>query len=254
MQKVKQDLVSKRDQQEAYKRNEMKVRQHYKVLADLFRYPGADYVANVNACSEELKESYPEAHDLLARFVSWVNTHDIHEVEELFGKTFHIQAICYLDLGYVLFAEDYKRGDFLVQMKREMANANLDPGEELADNLPNVLKWMSVMQDEEFLEEFSIRIMKPVLAKMIKEFDKSRIELKDKVRKKKQKVIIMPDLQNRNIYQSALEAIENVVTKDYSAVYDDPVIQPNLGIDALSCGSGCATPAPAVSKEPVKVK
>jgi hypothetical protein len=45
-------------------------------------------------------------------------------------------------LGYVLFAEDYKRGDFLVKVKNEQRKVNNDCGEELADNLPNILTLM----------------------------------------------------------------------------------------------------------------
>lgn len=222
----------------------MEVREHYRVLADLFRYPKQDYILNVNNCADLIGKMYPEAYAKLVPFMKWVNTHDMHEIEELFGRTFHIQAICYLDLGYVLFAEDYKRGEFLVQMKKEQAKANVDCGEELADNLPNVLHLMSVMEDAEFLQEFGVRVMKPSLEKMIKEFDESRIKLKDKVRMKKQKVIIMEDLQNRNIYQFALEAIYTVVMSDFKNSYNDPIIVPTFGVDALSCDSGCGTPQP----------
>lgn len=223
----------------------MEVREHYRVLADLFRYPKQDYIENVNNCADLIGKLYPEAHAKLVPFMEWVNTHDMSEIEELFGRTFHIQAICYLDLGYVLFAEDYKRGEFLVQMKREQAKANVDCGEELADNLPNVLHLMSVLDDTDFLQEFGVRVMKPSLEKMIKEFDESRIKLKDKVRMKKQKVIIMKDLQHRNIYQFALEAIYTVVMADFKNTYSDPIIVPTLGIDALTCDTGCSTPEPA---------
>ena len=224
----------------------MEVREQYRVLADLFRYPQGDYIQNVNNCADYIGKTYPEAYAKIVPFMEWINTHSLHEIEELFGRTFHIQAICYLDLGYVLFAEDYKRGEFLVQMKREQANANMDCGEELADNLPNVLTLMSVMDDKEFLQEFGVRVMKPSLEKMIKEFDESRIKLKDKVRMKKQKVIIMQDLQNRNIYQFALEAIYTVVMADFKETYNDPIIVPTLGVEALNCDTGCSTPAPKV--------
>ena len=222
----------------------MEVKEQYSRLADLFRYPDENYISNVNKCADNLKVNYPEAFEKLIPFTNWVNSHSIVEIEELFGKTFHIQAICYLDMGYVLFAEDYKRGEFLVQMKKEQANANVDCGEELADNLPNVMKLMSVMEDQTFLEEFAIRVVKVALEKMIKEFDESRIKLKDKVRKKKQKVIIMADLQNRNIYQSALEAMHSVVLDDFHKTYNDPIIVPTFGVDALSCSTGCSTPTP----------
>ena len=117
-------------------------------------------------------------------FIDFINNTDFYDIEEIFGKTFHIQSICYLDLGYVLFGEDYKRGEFLVQMKKEQRLANNDCGEELADNLPNVLKLMTLLKDEQFLNELAVRIVIPSISKMLDEFDASRIALKDKIRKK----------------------------------------------------------------------
>lgn len=147
-----------------------------------------------------------------------------------------------------MFAEDYKRGEFLVQMKKEQERANNDCGEELADNLPNVLTLMSKMEDEHFLEEFAVRIMKPALEKMLQEFEESRMDLKDKVRKKKQKVIIMDDVEFKNIYQYAIETLADIVRCDFHSVdYNDPVIVPTLGgsigtILSGNCGTSCAPP------------
>lgn len=220
----------------------MKTREHYNVLSNLFRYPQKGYIERVNSAANYLENHYPTASQELKPFVEFVNTHSLHEIEEVFGKTFHIQAICYLDLGYVLFAEDYKRGDFLVQMKNEQRKANNDCGEELADNLPNVLSLMALLKDDEFLEEFAERVMIPALGKMLKEFDEARMALKDKVRKKKQKVILVEDMQNKNIYQFALQSILNVIKEDFKEEkYNDPVIVPTLGLDVLSCNTSCST-------------
>ncbi len=241
MQKEKQDLVLKKDLQEGCNIKNMIVRNQYNLLANLFRYPQGNYVQQVNECARYLSEFYPSAYKELLPFVNWVNNQNEFEIEEVFGKTFHIQAICYLDLGYVLFAEDYKRGEFLVQMKNEQRKAKNDCGCELADNLPNVLTLMAILQDEDFLDEFAERVMKPALGKMLKEFDDARIALKDKVRKKKQKVIIMEDLVEKNIFQYTLLALKKVVDLDFQEEkYNDPVIVPTLGIDALNCNSGCS--------------
>jgi nitrate reductase assembly molybdenum cofactor insertion protein NarJ len=223
----------------------MEVRHQYSVLADLFRYPNEDYIENVNACSKFLEGRYPKAYQEMKPFLEFVNSNSLYEIEEVFGKTFHIQAICYLDMGYVLFAEDYKRGEFLVQMKNEQRKANNDCGVELADNLPNVLSLMAIMEDKEFLAEFAVRVVKVALDKMLTEFDESRIALKDKVRKKKQKVILVEDMQNKNIYQYALQAIYNVVNADYPDVkFNDPVIVPTLGGNVLGCATAeCSTPS-----------
>lgn len=226
-------------------------RNQYNILANLFRYPDADYKKNVATCKELLCNEYPEAYSIGLPFFEFIEKADVYEIEEVFGKTFHIQAICYLDLGYVLFAEDYKRGEFLVKMKNEQRNAQNDCGEELADNLPNVLTLMAKMEDEEFLEEFAIRILDKALIKMLAEFDSARMELKDKVRKKKQKVILLEDLENKNVYQYAIQSLLTVVNEDFKNIeFNDVEIVPTLGGDFLnSCNSGCA-----ISTKPVKTK
>jgi hypothetical protein len=75
------------------------------------------------------------------------------------------------------------------------------------------------------------------------------MELKDKVRKKKQKVILMEDMQNKNIFQYAIQSLLYVVKEDFkSIVYNDPEIVPTLGGNFLkSCNTGCST-----TPQPVK--
>lgn len=218
----------------------MKTREQYQILAPLFCYPDENYKSDVKKTEAFIRERYPQLEKEFRPFFDWVENTPIDEVEEVFSKTFHIQAICFLDLGYVLFAEDYKRGEFLVQMKRELAEANVDPGNELADNLPNVLRWMSVMENDQFLEEFSLRVLKHALGKMLEEFDLARMELKDKVRKKKQKVILLEDLSNKNIYQYAIQGLLNLVEVDYPEnKFNDPKIVPTLGGNFIKdCSSG----------------
>lgn len=227
----------------------MKNREHYNELANLFRYPDESYKENVAVAAKILKEKYHEAYAEILPFVQFVEEKNLYQIEEVFGKTFHIQAICFLDLGYVLFAEDYKRGEFLVKMKAEQRNANNDCGIELADNLPNVLTLMNLMEDQEFLSEFAVRVVEPSLEKMLAEFDSARMALKDKVRKKKQKVILMEDMENKNIFRYAIQALLYVVREDFKNIkYNDPVIVPTLGGNFLkSCNTSCST-----TPEPVK--
>lgn len=227
----------------------MRTREQYELLANLFRYPNEEYKENTLKCSTYLKGKYPTIYASFEPFFEFVEKTPIHEIEDVFSKTFHIQAICFLDLGYVLFAEDYKRGEFLVKMKAEQRKIDNDCGEELADNLPNVLTWMAKMDDEEFLEEFAIRVLIPSLSKMLEEFNTARMELKDKVRIKKQKVILMEDLANKNIFQYAINGLLNVAKEEYNEEkYHDPVIVPTLGGDFIkTCSTSCST-----SHQPIK--
>ncbi len=251
MRKVRQDLDLKKDQPEAYNLKMMKNMNHYNHLANLFRYPGENYTDRVKACANLIKHSHPEAYEQLVLFLNIIESKTAIEIEELFGKTFHIQAICYLDLGYVLYAEDYKRGEFLVQMKNEQRKVDNDCGVELADNLPNALTLLPLLEDEDFREELAVRMYIPALKTMVKEFDTARIALKTKVRKKKQKVIILEDMADKHAYQYAIQAALIVLQTDFK---NNKYEKKEIKADPLSsflpnCEGSCT-----VSNEPVKTK
>ena len=230
----------------------MKDKIQYNLLANLFRYPQTGYVEQMDACVAFIKGQYPDAYEQLKAFQEIIHQkEDIYEIEELFGKTFHIQAICYLDLGYVLYAEDYKRGEFLVQMKNEQRKVNNDCGVELPDNLPNALTLLPLLEDPKFLEELVVRMYIPALEIMVKEFDSSRIALKTKVRKKKQKVLIQENMKNKNAYQYALQAALSILRTDFKVnSFENMEIKADpLSSFIPNCEGSCA---PAEINEPVK--
>lgn len=216
----------------------------YNALANLFRYPTDDYVKHVNECAQILEDYYPNAYAEFKKFKDIIDTKSIVDIEELFSMTFHIQAICYLDLGYVLYAEDYKRGEFLVQMKKEQEKVGNDCGVELADNLPNALTLLPLIKDEKFREELSVRMYIPALEAMEKEFEASRIALKTKVRRKKQKVLLKEDMPNKNAYLYAISATLNVLRSDFNIEkFEDKKVKADpLSSLIPNCEGSCATP------------
>lgn len=220
----------------------MKKYNHYSILAAIFRYPDNGYKEHVVECMSLLNEHNPSAAKEMLRFAEFVKNEPLYKIEEVFNKTFHIQAICYLDLGYVLFGEDYKRGEFLVKMKNEQRLVNNDCGDELSDNLTNVLTLMTLIDDQEFLNEFSVRILIPAIEKMLSEFEASRMALKEKILKKKHKVLIQEGLPNKNIYQHALQALLMVVQKDFEGIhYEETKVNPSIGGNFLVNCDSCAT-------------
>lgn len=223
-------------------------RSHYKILANVFRYPTEGYHDRVNACYTMLQQNYPVAATKMERFVDFVNAKSLHEVEELFSLTFHIQAVCYLDIGYVLFGEDYKRGEFLVNMKREQRDANNDCGIELPDNLPNYLVLLAISDDMELVKELASRCLKVALEKMLTEFQASRMAIREKVMKKKQKVVLLKNIEEGNIFQNAIQALLEVVKEDFKGIdYHDEKLHPSLDNVIPNCGTGCST-AESISK------
>ena len=144
--------------------------EHYSKLASLFNYPDKDLAANVEEIRTIIFNDYPENKDNIDAFSSYVKETTIEKQHEYFIRTFDVQALCYLDIGYILFGEDYKRGEFLVNLRNEHKKANSDCGSELADHLPNMLKLLPKIADRDLAEELGYCIIIPALKEMLKNF------------------------------------------------------------------------------------
>ena len=191
---------------------------HYQFLADIYEYPMEGYSKKVRAGQEFLDKNFPEAAGMLRPFTDYMVTLPLKKQEELFIRSFDVQSVTTLDLGYVLFGDDYKRGELLVNLNREHREVQNNCGIELADHLSNVLRLLPKMQDEELVEELARRIVAAALRRMIPGFDPEQIELKDKFYEKRHKTIIDRDEGHYTIYQKALEALHWLIKEDFGIV------------------------------------
>ncbi len=203
---------------------------HYIIFADLFRYPGENYPELIRACQQMIETRYPEFSSKLDRFSTYILSHTQDEREELYTKTFDVQPICYLDLGYVIFGEDYKRGAFLLHMQEEQLKANNDCGTDLSDNISNMLMLYTKTKDNALLEELAVKIMIPGLEKMIAEFKQARVDLKLKVLKKLHRAIIQEELNQGNVYEDLFTTLLAVFNKDFGHVHFDKLLDPAIDI------------------------
>lgn len=191
---------------------------HYSLLADIYEYPMEGYSEKISAGQEFLEKAFPEAANLLRPFTDYMLTLPLRKQEELFIRSFDVQSVTTLDLGYVLFGDDYKRGELLVNLNREHREVQNDCGIELADHLSNVLRLLPKMQDSAIVEELARRIVAPALRRMIPGFDPEQIALKDKFYEKRHKTIIERDENHYTIYQQALQALHWVIKNDFGIV------------------------------------
>ncbi len=214
----------------------MKDLTHYHTLADLFEYPDAEYPQKVRAVKRVLDDRYPVAAKKIERFLGLLPESNVVAMQELFIRSFDVQAMTTLDIGYVLFGDDYKRGELLANLNREHREANNDCGRELADHLPNLLRLSSKLEDEELLEELAESILAPALREMIGEFAAERIERKNASYKKHYKTIIdTPFVSNEavTLYQFPLQALYEVLKQDFSLVETTPSAQTNDFLSSL---------------------
>jgi nitrate reductase assembly molybdenum cofactor insertion protein NarJ len=149
----------------------MKDLTHYKLLAEMFRYPTDDLRTFTGKWREIIHLFDPELLSKLDPFILHIHEKPLASQQEYYTGTFDVQAICFLDIGYVLFGEDYKRGVFLVNIKKEQLATCNDCGCELPDHLPNMLTLLPKIKDPALAEELIYSLLIPAIHEMIRKFN-----------------------------------------------------------------------------------
>lgn len=190
--------------------------EHYARLAPLFEAPTPGFPDRIRGIAAELRGTYPSAADSIEKLASMF-PEDPDVLAELYLRTFDIQAITTLDLGYVLFGEDYKRGALLAGLSGEHKKASNDCGLELADHLPNVLRLIPKMEAGEVRDELVSVILGPAVREMMREFVPERIAKKEEIYKKHHKTIIEhAESELRSAYHHAFEALYDMLKADFN--------------------------------------
>lgn len=142
-------------------------------MSVLLNYPRSNYFEVIDEMIKILEQLDSTTALELQTFRDEIKTLTAEQLEELYTKTFDIQGLCCLDLGYVLFGEDYKRGEFLVHVSRLQRENNVNVESELADHLPNVVKLVGTLgNDDPFKKEFVEKLLQPAVVKMIENFER----------------------------------------------------------------------------------
>ncbi len=167
---------------------------HYTEIAVLFTYPKKNVLKDATIIVKTiLKNNYPSFSQKFDNFIEFVDSNTQNKLQEYYLKTFDIQASCCLDVGYVLFGEDYKRGEFLVNILNEQKKAENNCGTELADHLPNMLTLLPKINDKNLAQELAYSVIIPAVKEMLKNFI-------DKV----------------NVYKELLDTLLNVLETDFN--------------------------------------
>ncbi len=191
---------------------------HYALFAGIFDFPELDYITRVKAIQVFLNNNYPAAAEWLEPFTANIIMMKTVHHEELFIRSFDVQAVTTLDVGYVMFGDDYKRGQLLVNLNREHREVQNDCGTELSDNLANVLRLLPKMSHDSIRLELVQKIIAPALKKMIHTFDPKQMELQDKFYQGKHKTIIERPIADYLIYRRALKALLSVLIEDFGEI------------------------------------
>ena len=135
-------------------------------LAALLAYPGEGYFEEAELCRQALAETHPEAARHLAGFTEAVRGLTTEKLQELFTRTFDLNPVCALEVGWQLYGDEYKRGEFLVRMRQTLSRYDLPPSVELPYHLTRVLQLLARLAPEE-AEPFARHFVAPAVAKML---------------------------------------------------------------------------------------
>lgn len=174
-------------------------------LSSICDYPKQNLLETVSKFGESIKSEDPVCFEYMQKFSDEVAKKDTHELEELYTTTFDIRGVANLDIGYVLFGEDYKRGEFLVNIKRLQNENQVNTGVELPDHLTNFLKLLTVIETDE-KKELVEKVLMPALEKILDHFDGRE--------------------ENPNFYVFPLLALERVLAQSYTkdrTIFGGPV-------------------------------
>lgn len=188
---------------------------HYGDMAALVDFPGPQLAGRAGSLLETLRQRCPEAAREVKHFLDSIPSATLDQ-QELHTRTFDVQSLTTLDVGYVLFGDDYKRGALLSNLNQEHQRAGNDCRGELADHLPNLLRLIPKLEDGEVRGELVEQILVPALMLMIREFDPGRIEKKNANYRKHYKTLIdQAPAGDATVYRRALQAVLHVLERDF---------------------------------------
>jgi len=143
-------------------------------LISSISYPSAKLLNSSQQLIEICGAEEQEIKNTLKEFKFYIENESLETLKENFINTFDLKAMACLDIGYVLFGEDYKRGAFLVEIQRLQKQFGVDTGTELPDHLPNFLKLLIKLPENEEKKELVEKILMPALSKILESFERER--------------------------------------------------------------------------------
>jgi nitrate reductase delta subunit len=141
----------------------------YALLAGFLDYPDEKYRDRVESYTGILESGGGTVAQLTSDFRAAVCGMPIEEIQELYTRTFDINPLCTLEVGWHVYGEDYARGEFLVKMRQLLKEHNLPESKELPDHLTHVLAILAQLDGEE-ADFLASRYLLPALGKMLEGF------------------------------------------------------------------------------------
>jgi len=141
--------------------------QIYQSFSKLLNYPSSNLIEQVRATIGLLETDYPQAAEYLNKFLSFVETTQLSNVEELYTGTFDVNPACHIFAGHLLFGESFKRNTFMAELAVEYEKRGFDTKQELVDHIPLLLRFLGELDPEETIaKELLAECLVPVFETM----------------------------------------------------------------------------------------
>jgi len=111
------------------------------VVALGYRYPSPSAAADLTAAIEG--ESHAEVKRHMRRFADEVGALSLGEWEELHTATLDLNAPFVPYVGHVEWGDNYRRGEFMADLKRSMGDVGVELGGELPDHIEPILRYLA---------------------------------------------------------------------------------------------------------------
>ncbi len=207
-------------------------------LAGLFTYPGAqdDFAERLAACRDLVEERFSGRGEMLSALLERSRGMSRGEIEEMFTRTFEINPVCALEVGWHVYGEDYARGALMVRLREELRERGIPELTELPDHLTHVLQLLSRLE-KELADDLAGRYVIPALEKMLAAIEEQECpyeELlamtRDVVRDTHDAVVVEPPARRQAPPESEQRGLPIL----------QPRNQPGPQNQHSVCGPGCA--------------
>jgi nitrate reductase delta subunit len=125
----------------------------YKITSALLEYPEQELKSAIPEIAELLRSDAlisAEERSILERFMQWMETVDITELQAGYVRTFDMTPEHSLHLTHHLFGDDRGRGPALIDLTEYYRGFGLQPdAKELPDYLPLILEFASTLEEIE---------------------------------------------------------------------------------------------------------
>lgn len=114
------------------------------VVALGYRYPDPASLQRLTAAVGSLRGV---THRRMSQFVEAVDGLGLGEWEELHTRTLDLSPAFVPYVGHVAWGENYRRGEFMADLKRHMEFVGVDLGGELPDHIEPILRYVAEADD-----------------------------------------------------------------------------------------------------------